>query len=491
MAQDTAKLLIVCSCGQKMKVPAKALGKTATCVKCGEKVEIKGDASAPPDPIPSDFEPSEDGGGSRPELDDATNLLLDNKLVDEKSLENAALIQRDLPGTTWSILIDSGALDSQKFHDTLQRETGTATIDLSNYKVPDDMITLVPEQLIRERYVMPVDKLGKLLTLAMACPQDQNTIQEIGQITGLRVKPMLCDYKALFDTIGQRLPYSKLEPEGSILKGLASEFDKQLNEKIVVRKLFRLDDLAPSRAAIGQVEDVADDDLAGLLTVTLSDPILTGQLLQHANSGAFGMQGQVDTVGLAGALMGPAAVREALTSREPVEYAKKHKALDMGAFLKRSRLCADCMAGLAERIESQYVKSAFVAGLMFDIGRLVLAETLPGGYAQGVGNLMGRKLFEREQQLYRFPSSDAGYYQLRRWNLPATLMEPIRLQHAPSGASKSVTLTHLLFIAIEMTNVWLTNADLFLGKEFDESLRALNLKPDDVEAVYRAVTTKY
>ena len=494
MAQDTAKLLIVCVCGQKMKVPAAALGKSATCVSCGERVEIKGDAAPKPaDPIPDDFEPTEESAPaeSRPGSDDATNLLLDNKLADEAALADVSLVQRDLPGTTWSILIDTGGLDSQKFHDMLQQQSGAATIDLSNYNVPDDMLTLLPEQLIRERYVIPVDKLGKLLTLAMACPQDQDTVQEVGQITGLRVKPMLCNYEALRETIGKRLRYSKIESEDSILGSLVTEFDKPLNEKIVVRKLFRLGDLGPSRAAVSMLGDVAADDLPGVLNEVLNDPVLTGQLLRHANSGAFGMQGQVDTVGLAGALMGPTSALEALIDLEPVEYAKKHKALDMGAFLKRSRLCAACMKGLAEKMDSQYIHSAQVVGLLFDIGRLVMAEALPGGYAQGVGNLMGRKLYDREMQLYRFPSSEAGYFQLRRWNLPATIMEPVRLQHAPGTASKSVTLTHMLYIAIGMAETWLTNDDLFLGKEYDESLRTLDLKPDDVDIVYRNVTPNF
>lgn len=477
-----------------MKVPAEALGKSATCVSCGERVEIKRDESVKSnDPIPQDYgsDTGENSGSSMPAMDDATNLLLDNKLVSEKALADASLVQRDLPGTIWSILIDTGALDSQKFHDMLQQKTGAATIDLTNYKVPDDMLTLLPGQMIRERYVMPVDKLGKLLTLAMACPQDQGTVQEIGQITGLRVKPMLCDYIALRETIGQRLPYSRIEAQDSIFGSLVTEFDKHLNDKIAVRKMFRLDDLGPSRASLSLLEEVSPDDLPGLLNVVKDDPILIGLLLQKANSAAFGMQGQVDTLGLAGALMGPAAVHEALTSREPVEYSKKHKSLDMGAFLKRSRICAQFMSGLAEKMNSQYIKSAFVAGMFYDIGRLVMAETLPGGYPQGVGNLMGRKLYEREKQLYRFPSSEAGYYQLRRWNLPATVMEPVRMQHAPKGASKSVTLTNLLYLAAHMTEIWITNGDLFLGKEYDDSLRTVDLKPDDVDIVYRNVTSNF
>lgn len=478
MAQDTAKLLIVCTCGQKMKVPAEALGKTATCVRCGERVKITADGANAPDPIPVDFKA---GGGEvesnrpAPDLDDATDLLIDQGLVTQADIDDALMVQRDLPGTIWSLLIDFGCITSQMFHDLLLKEQGLATIDLSNYSVPPEVISLVPENIIRERFVVPVDKLGKLMTLAMVCPKDKSTVKEIEQITGLRVKTMLCSYEAMQNTISMRLPFSQMQAADTISQSLVMEFEKHLNEKIAVRRVFRLIDIAPSLTAMNRLNDISADDLYAITELAQTEPVLAGKTLQLANSAAYGMGGKVDTVGLAASLIGSESLATALQSANPVDYKKRHKAFDFGGYLKRSRFCACASQILAEFTGFSNPKVAYTVGLLHESGRLVLLEALPGGYAQATQNVLGRELHALETRLYKFPNTETCYYQLRRWNVPASILEPIRYQCQPSGAKGARDLTHILFLAIAMTHAFLAGGPLELDSDYDDSLKLFDL----------------
>lgn len=58
MAQDTAELLITCGCGQKMKLQAAAMGKTVTCVKCGEHVKISAESAPSLNSAPDTTDPA-------------------------------------------------------------------------------------------------------------------------------------------------------------------------------------------------------------------------------------------------------------------------------------------------------------------------------------------------------------------------------------------------------------------------------------------------
>ena len=60
------------------------------------------------------------------------------------------------------------------------------------YDVPSDVTALVPKDFAREHEVLPLDRMGSLLTVAMVCPLDKATIRALEVLTGLRVKAVLC-----------------------------------------------------------------------------------------------------------------------------------------------------------------------------------------------------------------------------------------------------------------------------------------------------------
>jgi hypothetical protein len=174
MAQDNAMLVISCSCGQKMKVPAEALGKTATCVKCGERLRISVDTADPTDAPMATPERKETGGeGSTAETtspaeSEALRLVRKHGLLNDRAIEEAQLIQQDFDRSLWDILTDIGHLTSADFHSVMSKQKGIASIDLMNYHVPREVLDVIPAELAHRGMLVPVDRLGKLLTLAMA-----------------------------------------------------------------------------------------------------------------------------------------------------------------------------------------------------------------------------------------------------------------------------------------------------------------------------------
>ena len=67
--------------------------------------------------------------------------------------------------------------------------------------IPEELVELVPKEFAERHKVFPIDKLGKMLTIAMACPLDEKTIHELEEITGLRVKAFVCGWEDIDERI--------------------------------------------------------------------------------------------------------------------------------------------------------------------------------------------------------------------------------------------------------------------------------------------------
>jgi len=76
----------------------------------------------------------------------------------------------------------------------------------------------------------------------------------------------------------------------------------------------------------------------------------------------------------------------------------------------------------------------FTAGLLHDIGRIALLETVPELYRQVPSNLCGTELIEAEQKTVGITHAEAGYELATNWGLPKDITEPIRHHHHPESA---------------------------------------------------------
>ena len=107
-------------------------------------------------------------------------------------LDEALQVQRNNGGKVVEVLVSLGHLKIDDFINFLSRQPGIASIDLVHYQIPRTITELIPKELAVKHEVFPIVKMGKLLTIGMACPLDSATIAHIEEATGLRVKPILC-----------------------------------------------------------------------------------------------------------------------------------------------------------------------------------------------------------------------------------------------------------------------------------------------------------
>jgi HD-like signal output (HDOD) protein len=182
------------------------------------------------------------------------------------------------------------------------------------------------------------------------------------------------------------------------------------------------------------------------------DAALTARLLTLANSAMFGMSRKVDTVGRAIAVLGTRQVRD-LTLGLSATHAFAgipNELVSMGSFWHHSVLCAVSARQLASGCARGRPDSSFVAGLLHDVGQLVLFNKMPKESYRALLMTIDEPnepdLYLCEREIMGFDHAVVGGALARRWRLPTNLTECIEFHHDPGRAQNfplDVALVHI------------------------------------------------
>jgi len=205
---------------------------------------------------------------------------------------------------------------------------------------------------------------------------------------------------------------------------------QQFRADVVTRKnlptlptvLARILHLAESESASGRE----------LIALIEHDQALTGKMLRLANSAFFGQSRRVSTIPRAVALLGLSTVRN---------LALGVKVWDtLGTGMAQSRpeeLWAHALAvgvaakTLAARLRAGDPDEAFTAGVLHDVGRLVLAMRFREEYWRVVGDAGEAGAIERKEAAgLGVDHAEVGGWILEAWSLPPTIVEAVRAHHA-------------------------------------------------------------
>ena len=130
------------------------------------------------------------------------------KITDEQ-LNRALAEQAKKGGFLGQILIDLGFIDDNSLTSFLARHCRIPHLSLLDYLIDESLLGLIPKEMCLKHRVLPMDKLGKNLTVAMVNPLDAEALQAVREACpDLRIKPILCAYDH-FEIVTARLFASK------------------------------------------------------------------------------------------------------------------------------------------------------------------------------------------------------------------------------------------------------------------------------------------
>lgn len=244
-------------------------------------------------------------------------------------------------------------------------------------------------------------------------------------------------------------------------------------------------------------DDAALDDLSRLMA---GDPVLTARMLRLVNNARTGLTTKVATVKQAVTLAGLNQIRCALLSVIMREYLPSSKdALHAAKSLWTHSLMTAVLAQLlAQKTYPELRDTAFVGGLLHDIGKIVIHEVFPESTAKISALQKQRDLnaMEAEQAVLDVNHCLSGKMLAEQWNLPETLRDCIWLHHQLPLVSEVAAPHRELVWIVSLANVQAQdiliqeqgNGAQALKKELCGLLR-LDLK--DLESLRSGATREY
>jgi HD-like signal output (HDOD) protein len=172
--------------------------------------------------------------------------------------------------------------------------------------------------------------------------------------------------------------------------------------------------------------------------VVSKDASLTAKLLKLVNSAFYGFPSKIDTISRAIAILGTNELTTLALGISVVEYFANipDSLADMKSFWKHSIACGVLSRILASTKVGLSEERFFVAGLIHDVGRLVMFKHLPFATTQAL--ILSRStrtpLREAEQEVMDFDHAEVSGALLKSWKFPATLELPVRYHHVPTRA---------------------------------------------------------
>jgi HD-like signal output (HDOD) protein len=416
-------------------------------------------------------------------------LLQASNLLSEKKLEDALHIQKERGGRIVEICIAEGFFDARQFLHFLANTPGTASIDLLNYAIPREVISLVPPHFAVKHEVLPIDKMGKLLTVGMACPLDTGTIKEMEELTGCRIKPVLVGMNDVKIAISryygeQKVSFGKLAelteaaakdgpnrgagssrtlsditaaPAGIGATPVLAKAESGIRMEGVVQLVRRLHSLPALPETVARIRALADNPNTSAREVEHAielDPGVVAKVISLANSATYGFQREVDTLGAATRLLGTRDVYNLVLSAAVVDYFRASKYFDYKRFWRHSRFCATASMVIARETRTGEQATLFVAGLLHGLGRVSLAEVVPERYREVDQEAPIAEILLHEETLFGISHPEVGYMLADIWELPSDITHPIRHHRNIANASEHQKYAAVVGLAAIMTDAY-------------------------------------
>ena len=132
-------------------------------------------------------------------------MLIEEGFITPAQLEEALEKKKQSGGFLGQVLVELAYLDRANLIAFLVKQCRIPHISLLDYEVSDSLFEFIPQAVCLEFHLLPIDKLGKILTVAMVDPLDVEALEQIrAKCPDLKIKPILCDWDH-FETVSRRL----------------------------------------------------------------------------------------------------------------------------------------------------------------------------------------------------------------------------------------------------------------------------------------------
>jgi len=133
-------------------------------------------------------------------------LFINNKLLTQEQLDHALAVQKEKGGKLSDIIIGLKYIKENELVLTLSTGLGLPLIDLKRFKIDPEIVKLIPISTARHYQIIPVSKMGDVITMAMADPLNVFAIDYVHALTGYKINPIISISQDILQTIELSYP---------------------------------------------------------------------------------------------------------------------------------------------------------------------------------------------------------------------------------------------------------------------------------------------
>lgn len=130
-------------------------------------------------------------------------LLIQEKLLDSEQLKSALDFHKKNDVGIGSAIVSLGYLSEEEMAQALSRQLGYPYINLDQFEVYPDVISLIPIEIAKKYLIMPIHRIRSFLTLAMVDPTDLGIIEDVRFRTGLSIQPVIASESGIMNAVSK------------------------------------------------------------------------------------------------------------------------------------------------------------------------------------------------------------------------------------------------------------------------------------------------
>ena len=191
------------------------------------------------------------------------DILINEGLLTIDELDRALELQKIKKKRLGEILVDEGFVTDEVMADALHHQLGIDRVNISDMRIPDDIVGLFEVDILKKYMVMPVmydERNVNIIRVAMADPMDMNAIDDLSMVTNRLIDPMVATPREIM------LAIDKYYGNAEALKA-ANTYEQERGD------LFRDDEL----------ESMINDDVMNSPIVQLVNGMLEQAVRQRAS----------------------------------------------------------------------------------------------------------------------------------------------------------------------------------------------------------------
>jgi len=195
--------------------------------------------------------------------------------------------------------------------------------------------------------------------------------------------------------------------------------------------------------------------MSDVAQVIVHDPAITARLLKLVNSPFFGLVSKVDTISRAINLLGTQQVHDLVLATVVIDSFSgfTNDSFNIYDFWFKGVYCAVTARLLAYHCDDLDTERPFIAGLLHNIGHLVMHQIVPeeSSSAEVVAMQKNINLYIAEREVLGFDYAQVGAELMREWKLPNSLSETTEFHQQPEKAEDFKLEAAIIHIASAVT----------------------------------------